>query len=488
MDNLLDYLEISAEKHPEKIAFSDENESVSFAALRDLAQNVASAIIKQVRSLRMPIAVVTNHRVADLVACFGALYAGCFYVPIDGGAPEEYMNARLDLIAPAMVIDAKSIAELPKENADSPALDIIRQTIIAGDPAYAIFTSGSSGVAKAAVISHASVINLAEWLAETFGFSEHTVFAGQCPFYFDGSVKEIYSTLRNASTLHLIPKKLFSFPLKAMQYIQDVGANVLPWAVSAIKLIANSGALERFAPSSIELVIFGGETMPAATLNIWKKALPLARFANVYGPAEVTVDCSFYIVDRDFNDGESIPIGAPCKNVELLLLDENSKPVPSGQAGEIYVRGAGVGLGYWRDPARTAEAFVQNPLNSAYRDIVYKTGDIAKYNELGELVFLSRADYQVKHMGSRIELGEIEIAATGIEGVHLVCCLYDKDKGKILLFFEGTVSENEVSRIMESRMPRYMQPNVVTRIAKMPSTPNGKIDRLRVRSDYYDGL
>ena len=488
MNNLLDYLEHSADRYPDKIAFSDENESVSFSMLRSLARCVGTAVAKQVQGYSVPVAVITNHRVADLVAFAGVLYAGCFYVPMDGAAPEEFMQARLELVAPAMIIDAGSLSELPMEDADDALLSLAKESVIATDPAYAIFTSGSTGVAKAAVISHGSVINLAEWLGETFGFSEETVFAGQGPFYFDGSVKEICSTLRNGSTLHLVPRKLFSFPIRAMQYVQDVGANVMPWAVSAVKLMANSGVFDKFVPEGITDVIFGGETMPAATLNIWKKAMPHARFANVYGPAEVTVDCSFYVVNRDFSDGESIPIGKPCKNVELLLLDEEQVPVGAGEAGEIYVRGAGVGLGYWRDLERTADAFIQNPLNNSYRDIVYRTGDIAKYNEYGELVFLSRADYQVKHMGSRIELGEIEIVATGIEGIRLVCCLYDKEKGKILLFYEGGIAEKEVAKTMERLLPRYMQPNVVKKIDEMPATPNGKIDRLRVKEEHYDGL
>jgi non-ribosomal peptide synthetase component F len=273
-----------------------------------------------------------------------------------------------------------------------------------------------------------------------------------------------------------------------MKYVDEHGVNTLPWAVSAMKLIANSGVFDQYVPAGIRDVIFGGENMPSKIMNIWKTAMPEARFTNVYGPSEITVDCSYYTVGRDFPDGESIPIGRPCTNAELLLLDEDKRPVPAGEPGEIYVRGAGVGLGYYRDPERTSEAFMQNPLNAAHRDIVYRTGDIARYNEYGELVFISRLDHQVKHMGSRIELGEIETAAAGLDGVHLACCLYDKEAGKILLFYEGVVSEREIAALMQSRLPRYMHPNTVVKLDNMPSTPNGKIDRLRVWEEYRDGL
>ena len=488
LNHLLQYLEESAESFPDKIAFADENESLTFSKLKELGQSVGMAIAKRVQGLNLPVAVKTNHRAADIAAFAGALYAGCFYVPMDGAAPKEYMESRLDAIHPSMVIEAKTIAELPRKEPDMAMLESIRGCIISSDPAYAIFTSGSTGLPKAAVISHSSVINLAEWLSLTFGFSDRTVFAGQCPFYFDASVKEIYSTWKNGCTTRLIPKKLFSFPLKAMSYIQEIGANTLPWSVAAVKLIANSGVFDRFVPAGIEDVIFGGENMPSKILNIWQKAMPNARFTNVYGPSEITVDCAYYTVDRNFPDGESIPIGRPCLNVELLLLDEEKNPVADGEPGEIYVRGAGVGLGYWRDPARTSEVFTQNPLNGSYRDIVYRTGDIAKYNQYGELVFLSRADYQVKHMGSRVELGEVETAAAGLDGIRLVCCLYDKEKSQILLFYEGDAREREITAMLGARLPRYMCPNVVRKVEEMPATPNGKIDRLRLREEYSDGL
>ena len=214
--------------------------------------------------------------------------------------------------------------------------------------------------------------------------------------------------------------------------------------------------------------------------------MPDTRFSNVYGPSETTVDCSCYTVNRELSNDEGVPIGYPCRNTELLLLSETGEPVPDGEPGEIYVRGAGVGLGYYGDQPRTQEAFVQNPMNTRYRDIVYRTGDIAKRNEFGELAFLSRADDQVKHMGNRIELGEVESAASAIDGVHLVCCAYDKQRSKILMFYEGSISEQDISIKLDARLPRYMCPNVVVKVGKMPATSNGKVDRTRVRKEHYD--
>jgi len=486
MKNLLSYLEYSAERFPDKLAFADENESVTFAELKTLAKRAGTFIANEICEVNRPIAVLSTHTVADVAAFFGALYANCFYVPIDGFAPEAHIDARLNSINPAMVINAKLISDLPMAyEPNNELLTKIRAEMTANSPAYAIFTSGSTGVPKASLISHGSVINLIDWMCDEFGFNEKTVFAGQAPFYFDSSVQELYSTLKCGGTTHLFPKKYFISPLKVLQHIEEVSANVMPWAAAAIKLIANSGAFEKFVPKGVTNVIFGGENMPAKILNIWRRAMPNTKFTNVYGPTETTVDCSFYTVERELEDSESVPIGFPVRNCELLLLDENGKTVSNGEAGELHVRGIQVGLGYYNNAERTAEAFIQNPLSSD-KDIIYKTGDIVKINEFGELVFLARADNQVKHMGSRVELGEVETAAAAINGIRLVCCSYDKEKSRILMFYEGDISERELSSKLSAKLPKYMQPNVVVNVPKMPAMPNGKIDRITVRKVYYD--
>jgi len=503
--NLLEYLESAAERFPDKLAFADENDRVTFAELRDLSRQLGAHIASQITETCRPIAVLTTHTVADVVAFMAALYAGCFYVPIDGAAPEAHIAARLEAINPAMVIRAKTISELPiGDVVGRDALGALsfkhcatpwRAEGVAPyeNPAYAIFTSGSTGTPKAALISHESVINLIEWMCDEFGFNERTVFAGQAPFYFDSSVQELYSTLKAVATTHLFPRKYFISPLKVLKMVDEVGANVMPWAAAAIKLIANSGAFEKYVPSGVTNVIFGGENMPAKILNIWRGAMPNTQFTNVYGPTETTVDCSYYTVERDLDDSESVPIGFPVRNTELLLLDEEFNPTPPNEPGELYVRGVQVGLGYYNNPERTAENFLQTPAalrhplsKGGFEDVMYKTGDIVKLNELGELVFLARADNQVKHMGSRVELGEVETAAAAVAGVRLVCCSYDKEKAKILMFFEGDVSEKELSKELNAKLPRYMQPNFVAKVDKMPAMPNGKIDRITVRRVHYD--
>ena len=193
--------------------------------------------------------------------------------------------------------------------------------------------------------------------------------------------------------------------------------------------------------------------------------------------------CCFYKVSRDFELDEVIPIGHPFKNTEILLLSEYDQPAAEGEPGEICIRGTSVTLGYYNNPEKTAECFVQNPLNKAYPEIIYRTGDIGRRNERGELVFVSRKDYQIKHMGHRIELGEIEVNVNLLEEVKISGCIYDVTKGKIVLCYVGDLEEAELTNRLKTRLPRYMMPNRIIRLEQMPFTANGKIDRVTLKKN-----
>jgi acyl-CoA synthetase (AMP-forming)/AMP-acid ligase II len=191
----------------------------------------------------------------------------------------------------------------------------------------------------------------------------------------------------------------------------------------------------------------------------------------------------YWEATRELAEDEPIPIGRPFDNTDIILLDENGK---ESDEGEISIRGTCVTMGYYNDPEKTAEAFVQNPLNSAYGEIIYRTGDIGKYNAYGELVFLCRRDSQIKHMGHRIELGEIELASLKSENVNQACCVYDYDAKKIVVFYTGSIAELEMRAHLQTLVPRYMLPAAIIKLAAMPLTPNGKIDRKGLRERVKD--
>lgn len=249
------------------------------------------------------------------------------------------------------------------------------------------------------------------------------------------------------------------------------------WVVSALTMISAFKVLENVVPKYLHTIAFGSEVFPIKQFNLWREALPEARFTNLYGPTEATGMCCYYKVEKSFEEYEVIPIGRPFKNTAIMLLDEKGQRVPEGEVGELCVRGTSITLGYYKNPEKTAEVYVQNPLNQLYPELIYKTGDLAKYNEEGELIFVSRKDYQIKHMGHRIELGEIESYVTRLEQIKSACCIYDKEKNKIVLFYVGDIEKKDITTQLKDALPRYMVPNKVNHLEQMPLTPNGKIDR-----------
>jgi non-ribosomal peptide synthetase component F len=155
----------------------------------------------------------------------------------------------------------------------------------------------------------------------------------------------------------------------------------------------------------------------------------------MYGPTETTVDSSYYVVEREIPDEESVPIGFPCRNSDVLILNERNELANVNEMGELCVRGSSLALGYYNNPEKTAQAFVQNPLNKHYPELIYRTGDVVYLNELGEIIYLCRKDNQIQHLGYRIELGEIEVAVLGMDMLDNACVLYNNDKKEIVLFF-----------------------------------------------------
>jgi len=271
---------------------------------------------------------------------------------------------------------------------------------------------------------------------------------------------------------------LFKMPIKLVEFLNEHKINTVCWVVSALTMISAFGTFKTVKPEYLHTVAFGSEVFPIKQFNLWKSVLPNAKFTNLYGPTEGTGMCCFYKVNREFELSDVIPIGRPFKNTEIILLTEDNRRAEAGEVGEICIRGTSITLGYYNNFEKTNEVFVQNPLNTAYPELIYRTGDLGKYNEYGELVFVSRKDYQIKHMGHRIELGEIEVNVNLLEGISSSCCIYDKEKGKIVLYYVGEKDEKELICILKEKLPRYMIPNKIERLEHMPLTANGKIDRV----------
>ena len=499
LTNVLEYLEQTAPRLPDKIAFANEEMGLSFCQVSEQARGIGSFLHQQ-GLYKKPVVVFMKKHPKTIVAFLGTIYSGCFYVPLDEEMPRHRIELIFQTLQPEAMICDDTTAQLAKEfqfdgnvylydkicqtPADDQALATIRSKQIDTDPIYIVFTSGSTGIPKGVMACHRSVIDYIEHLSEVLKFNEDTVFGNQTPLYFDACLKEIYPTLKYGATTYIVPKQLFMFPIKLVEFLNQFKINTVCWVVSALTMISSFRTFEKVLPEHLHTIAFASEVFPIKQFHLWKAALPNARFINLYGPTEVTGICCYYEVDREFSLEESLPIGRPFKNTDIILLDENNKEPAPGEQGEICVRGTSLTLGYYRNPEKTNEAFVQNPLNDMYPELIYRTGDLGKYNERGELVFLSRKDFQIKHMGHRIELGEIEVIVNMHPEVSTACCLFDNEKKKIILYYVGQVDSKDIATYIKEKLPRYMVPNVIRQLEQMPLTPNGKINRNLLKEQY----
>ena len=492
MKNILEFLENTAPKLGDKPAFADESGSLSFAELLRLARAGGSFLAER-GIYRQPVVVFMDKAPRTIAAFFAVMYAGCCYVPLEKGMPLHRLRMILQRLQPqAIVCDEESAAlaaelgagdkvidssELFAAETDDASLAAIRRRHIDTDPAYIVFTSGSTGVPKGVTACHRSVIDYANALCPVIGASEDSRFAMQVPLYVDACMKEILSVIKCGSTAFLMPQSLFMSPLRVLDFLNRYEINTICWVASALTLVSGLGAFEEGRPEHMKTVCFGSEVFPVKQLYLWQSACPEARFINLYGPTEATGMSFYFNVDRDFAEGEAIPVGRPFDNTDFILLREDDTEAPAGEPGEICIRGTALSLGYFDDPERTAAAFTQNPLNPHYPETVYRTGDIGRLNERGELVFISRKDSQIKNMGHRIELGEIESCACLCGGVESACCLFEKEKSKLYLYYMGTADEKSVQKHLRKELPRYMVPTKLYRMQTLPLLPNGKIDR-----------
>lgn len=500
LKSVLDYLEHSEASFPDKTAVTDEKGSDTYAVLADKARRVGTCLLRRGLQENDVVVVLLGKERTALPAFWGVTYAAGIYAPFDCHAPVNRLQLIMEVLNPVFVltdeenqdkaeklISQDKILLMPDMLQTAPdclLLEEIQRRRIDTDPLYIICTSGSTGVPKGVVISHRAVIDFTEEASEAMDFTEEEVFANQAPFYFDASVPDLYCTIRNGATLHIIPEKWFSFPIRVLEYIKEHGVNAIFWVPSALIVTANLRALREVDVTCLKKIMFCGEVMPVKQYNMWKKYVPDARYVNYYGPSETTYASTYYIIDREFTNEESLPIGRAAMNTGVLILNEDNRMCARGEIGELCIRGSGVSLGYYNAPEKTSEAFVQNPLSPFYRDIMYRTGDLVKENDRGEIEYVGRKDFQIKHLGYRIELGEIEAAAMNVKGMARACCIYHRKRRAIILLYEGEVQEDSVKGELKNRVPIYMVPETVIRLDAMPMNANGKIDRTLLKEKY----
>lgn len=513
MNNICEMLEKSAERFPDKTAFTDPVNSITFRELLDKSRACACFFIKN--HLINPDAEDTSvlffmdKSVNCLPAMFGAVYSNAFYTFVDTRQTQDRVRHIIDTVMPDIIITNTENTEQLKSYFSSDEYALLKEKIMLIDDIlqiaagsydasllaaahksfyssrilYVNFTSGSTGMPKGVAVGHASVIDFIEVFTKTFNISDDEIIANQAPFDFDVSVKDIYSGLYTGATVTLIPRSYFSQPTVLMDYLYDNHVTTLIWAVTAMCFVSIMNGFEYKRVDTIRKVMFSGEVMPVKQLKKWQEYLPNAMYVNLYGPTEITCNCTYHIVDKNLETDDTLPIGKPFENEKVFLLDENQKVITApGIEGEICVCGQCLALGYYKDASKTQEAFTVNPANTAVYERMYHTGDLGKYDENGLLYYTSRKDFQIKHMGQRIELGDIENSAMSIDGVSRTCCIYDFSRKKILLFYTGSCDESTVKGALKDKLPQFMVPGKTTHLDDFPMNKNGKIDRKALES------
>lgn len=486
---------------PEKTAVRDEWGEITYADLCEYGKRVGTVLINSSETDGTePVMVYLPKSLKCIVSFMGAMYSGNPYVPAAYDMPLNRIEKIIESLDGAghIITDADGAERLKEINpplpvhiyedmlsseADEKAVEKAVGAVCDTDPIYIMFTSGSTGAPKGVTVPHRGVIDYAMWVSKTFEINESTILGNQAPFYFDNSIFDIYSMLLSGAEMIIIPEKLFMFPSKLPEFIRDNNITTIFWVPTVMINVANSGVLSEIEMPTLKTAAFCGEVMPNTQLNIWRRYHKDCLYANLYGPTEISDVCTYYIVDRPFNDSDPLPIGKACENMRIIILNEDNKQAKVNEQGEMCVIGTGVSLGYWNNPEITAKAFMQNPLNPYYDERIYRTGDLAYINDDGLIMYVGRRDNQVKIKGNRIELGEIENAAMCVDEVLGACAVVDENEQKIVLFVESKadLKLRKVNLELKKYIPNYMLPGKLVVMDKFPHTANDKIDRVTLK-------
>ncbi len=454
-----------------------------------------------------------------IVALLAVLKAGGTYVPIDLRSPAARVAKMLVAVEPAVVLAAPVARPLldeldaslgsvplgwltsdPPPRAAFSRVDEARMSDVAldassgaGDPAYILFTSGSTGVPKGVVVTQRSVAAFVDWGVRYFGLGPDDRVSGHSPLHFDLSVFDMFGAFAAGAELHLVPDELRLLAAQLAEWIRTSALTQWFSVPSVLAYLAQFDAVRAGDFPALRRVLWCGDVLPTPVLIHWMTRLPHARFTNLYGPTEATIASSYYTVPRcPESERASVPIGVGCDGEELLVLDEHLRPVQPGVIGDLYIRGVGLSPGYWKDDERTERAFVYPPGRHDAGSRMYRTGDLARIGDDGLVDFVGRADSQVKSRGHRIELGEIEtalhassdladcavvaISTGGFEGAT-ICCAYVAAR-------DAAPTPASLRRFLAARVPPYMFPSRWLALDRLPTNANGKVDRSALRERF----
>ena len=495
--NIIGMFEQTVDKCGDSIAVKEGNEEVTFAHLKVRSLAIASIIQNKINSTNKIVAVYLPKSIDAVAANLGISYSCNAYMNLDIGSPIQRIENILGHIKPSLILTSSeycvtlkglayaceivdiTMLDVP-EAVDQDRMRLLSLRSIDTDPYCVINTSGSTGTPKGVVLNHRSFLDFMSWSNENFVFNERTVIGSLSPLIFDIYSFELCLLVCNGCQIVLIPEVNAAFPVKIINQLKQTEVSFIFWVPTIMVNVANMKLLDDENLDSLKTVWFAGEVFPTKQFNYWRSKIPTAKFVNMYGPIEITLDCTFYVIEREILDSEPIPIGRACENTEVLILNDRDQLCANTEEGELCVRGTSLAMGYYNDAEKTNRAFVQNPLNAAYPEIIYRTGDIVRRNQYDEIVFVGRKDTLIKHLGYRIELSEIEhVLVNKLKLVKNGCVVYNGFKKRITCYYESsdTNDPNELKKELLKVLPKYMVPSSYICLESLPRNPNGKIDR-----------
>lgn len=493
---VLDWLNSTAVKYAEKVLFNDTENTLTFGKFDEFTKSVGTFLSDKI-DVNSPVVVMSGRNVYTPCAYLGVVRSGCFYVPMDATMPVKRLNQILGVIkSSVMIVDRANLKIAEKLDFDGQLyiLEDIMETAIDEEllkkrtenitencPLYVIFTSGSTGVPKGVITSHRSLICYINAVTKVLESDDNDILGNQSPLDYIAAVRDIYIPIKTGASTVIIPKNEFAIPVKLFETLNNYKINTICWSVAGIEIPAKLSGFSESKPEYVKKVIFSGSVINGRYLGVWQENMPDTRFINQYGPTETTASCTYYEVKEKADETTVLPIGKPYDDYDIFLLDEDNNAVKDGEIGEICVKGPGVTLGYYGDFEKTSQSFMQNPLNSNYREIIYKTGDLGHFGDDGNLYFNGRKDRQIKHMGHRVELGEIEKLAYEIEGIKSCYSLYDKPNALLYLFYTGEATAKDITIYFRANLPAFMVPRKLINLDVLPTLPNGKIDKMELQ-------
>jgi len=487
--SLTDLFRETAHNQGSAIALSSAVGRITYAKLDELSGRVARALVDAGATSDDRVGLFLERSPDLFVTILGVLKAGAAYVPIDPAYPAERARYIIEDSGISIVVSEKEFfPRLPKEAILLSARDALRGGSVEKAPkpprntpesaACVLYTSGSTGVPKGAIIPHRAIVRLVQNTNYT-RFGEDEVILQNASICFDASLCEIFGALINGGTLVIPPPGHLSMD-QIVKAIQDNGVTQA-FLTTALFEVMVDGAIEAFA--TIRRVLTGGDIASPGHIGRLLEAYPDCAVVNSYGPTENTTFTSFHVVSPDDLEGPSIPIGRPIHNTTVWIVDPAGNPVPPGVPGELLTGGDGLALGYLNRPELTAERFVPDSFSKTPGARLYRTGDLCRFRHNGVIEFLGRLDHQIKIRGYRIEPGEVETQLGRHPGVRQ-CKVVVRGEGsadKFLAAYASPVpnaapTREELGDYLRSKLPHFMVPSVYVLMRELPLNPNGKID------------